>query len=217
MSRNLRVRQIPNSEELKRFDVTQKGMRDVVRQPLYDTQVYPAVGATSISFFQQGIAGRTADQTNMVGNGQLTDPNEFLVETISLRFYPNSTILNFNTGAAFPDSYINDVQAFERGGNLMFKTLEKVRVQLAPMGAFPDSTRLVADAAVATTIADPYAASFQNASLGGQVFRVEPEVRLMPNQNFIVTLSWATPIALPSNKAAIVQCKLGGLLYRAVQ
>lgn len=228
MSRDLLTRQIPNSNELNRFNVTKAGERDVVRQPLYDRQVYLAAGQTQMSFFQTGIAGRTYNETNMTGSGALTSPNEFLVETIEFDIVPgilNVPLVQQDPAVPFvASSYIDDVAAFYNHGSVLFKTLEKARVQVAPIKRCPPANALVTESsqamAAATLAAGPQTAYFsqaQNARAGGMIYKVNPEVRLMPNEAFVVTLNWDAPIALPSGQNAFIFCYLGGLLYRAVQ
>ena len=50
----------------------------------------------------------------------------------------------------------------------------------------------------------------------GPVYQITP-VRLIPTQNFNVSLNWATAVALPSGVNGRIGVILGGFLYRLSQ
>jgi hypothetical protein len=127
--------------------VTNPGQSEVIRQRLYDYQLYPAAGAQQLSFFQasigQGITtaiGATVGSpksqwdTNMELGGQLSSGKSYLVESIEVLFLPGaSNVANTYTTAALNQfaavaalavtSAIADVQQFYQTGMLELNIL----------------------------------------------------------------------------------------------
>ncbi len=208
-------RQAPGSGALQKYSVNSANDMDVIWQPLYDFQTYALAGQTSLNFFQLpvGQGGKTLEDTNMESAGQLPSPQKFIVEAISIEFYPGNPVdmgAVDGTPANWQDTY--DVM---KSGWLDFVVGSKSRLQQAPIGAFPPAHRLGGGAAVtgATAVANTIS-GVDYASFAGQMFNIVP-VALPENQNFKVTLNWAA--ALPITVAARIGVKLHGNLYRSVQ
>lgn len=217
--------QIPSMTQLQTYSVNRSGEAEGVRQTLYDFQTYAAAGQTSLSFFQTpvGQSGKTYADTNMTSAGLLPNPQKFLIQSIEIFFFPG--VLNVQaekTALPLPPSqFINDVAAVNQSGWLELNIGSKNYLREAPLGVFPPKTHLLATGAIAESIGSGASGSSMNmissASFGGRPYFTEPPLLLEPTQNFIVTLNWASSVALPSNVAARIGVKLDGYLYRLSQ
>lgn len=210
--------QVPNLQKLQQFAVNRQGQYEVVRQTLYDRVTYPTAGATSFLFFQnpKGSGGRTAADTNIEVAGSLPQPKWFLVESIEIHLFPGVSI--GISGAALAESeFSNDVYSVLTGkGFLNFFIGSKTYVEEAPLIRFPPKTRLYAESAYATTVAASQL-SYDYAAACGRPYFIDPEVLLIPNQNFNVSLNFPTAIATPSGADAAIEVVLDGILYRQSQ
>jgi hypothetical protein len=153
--------------------------KDVIWNPIYDSNIYPSSGVTnaSFSFFvnPQGSAvtsvspgayyggtGKTVYDTNFQGtNGSFTIGNEFYVigsETDLIPGYPTTTT-TFSWGY-YPGSgptssnggmdFLNDVWVLSTIGFKQFKVAtDRAYIQDGPLGKFPSKTRLYVAAALA--------------------------------------------------------------------
>lgn len=208
-------RQAPLSADLERYSVNNANQKDVIWQPLYDYQSYAIAGQTSLNFFQNPIGqnGKTLEDTNMESSGQLPAPQMFIVEAISIDFFPGGSA-NLAGVDATAENW-DDVNTFMQSGWLDFRVGSKSRLQQAPLGSFPPPYRLGGSSAVtgAASVANTIT-GVDYASMAGQTFSIIP-VTLPANQNFTVSLNWAA--AVPLNAAARVGVKLHGNLYRSVQ
>lgn len=214
MSRN----QVPNLRTLQQFAVNRQGQYEVVRQTLYDRQVYPTAGLTQLLFFQnpKGTGGRTAADTNVEVAGSLPQPKWLLVESIEIHFFPGVAI--GQSGAALAESeFSNDVYDVLTGqAFLNFFIGSKTYVEEAPLIRFPPKTRLHGESAYATTVAASQL-SYDYAAACGRPYFIDPEVLLIPNQNFNVSINFPTAIATPSGADAAIEVILDGILYRQSQ
>lgn len=209
--------QVPNLEQLQKFAVNRQGQYEVVRQTQYDFQTYANAGQTSLQFFQvpKGQGGKTIADTNLEVAGSLPQPKWFLVESVEIHFFPGVDI--GISGAALAESeFSNDVYAVAKGGSLNFFIGSKTYVEEAPLIRFPPKTRLYAESAYATTVAASQL-SYDYAAACGRPYFVDPEVLLIPNQNFSVTLAWPSVVALPSGVDGRIGIVLDGILYRQSQ
>lgn len=214
----------PDLATLQQWAVNRPGQYEVVRQTQYDFQAYAAAGQTSLQFFQvpQGQGGKTIADTNLDVAGSLPQPKWFLVESIEIHFYPGVNPGTSVTTAAETE-FTNDVYALAKGGSLDFFIGSKTYVVEAPLIRFPPKTRLYVDAAHALQTKQAVAAdaelqvSTDYGAACGRPYFVDPEVLLIPNQNFKVTLAWPTVVALPSGADARIGVILDGILYRQSQ
>ncbi len=220
--------QNPTVSQLKQYAVNRQGEFEVTRQTLYDFQAYASAGQTQLTFFQLpiGQSGKTRDDTNMESAGQLPAPKNFLVESIEIYLFPADNIVTVNNAAdTVVDvvNFANDVQAVQESGNLDFFIGSKSYLGEAPLGRFPPKTCLKTEFAFAAVVNQTAAAdevdqiSADYAVFAGRPYFVDPNITLVPTQNFNVTLNWATAVALPSGSNARVGVVLDGLLYRLAQ
>lgn len=209
---------VPDLTTLQKFAVNRQGEYEVVRQTLYDFQTYPTAGATSFQFFQipQGQGGKTIADTNIEVAGSLPQPKWFLVESIEIHFFPG--VLPALSGAALAESeFTNDVYTVLTGrASLDFFIGSKTYVVEAPLIRFPPKTRLYGESAYATTVAASQL-SYDYSAACGRPYFVDPEVLLIPNQNFKVTTAFPAALATPSGADARWGVILDGILYRQSQ
>ena len=206
-------------QRLNQASVNRPGEQEVVRQSLYDFQVYPVIGQTQLIFFQvpQGQAGKTKNDTNMETAGSLPAPKRFVIESVEIQFFPGGLPSVF--GAPTAAAQVNDVYTLSQSGFLDLFIGSKSYLTEAPLGRFPPSNRLAVNTAFAD--ASTAGANLQTrsgyASFAGPCYRVEPNIALVATQNFNVTLNWPTAVALPSAVAGRIGVVLKGLLYRNSQ
>ncbi len=210
--------QVPDLTKLQQFAVNRQGQYEVVRQTLYDRLTYPTAGATQFLFFQnpKGSGGRTAADTNVEVAGSLPQPKWFLVESIEIHLFPGVSISQ-TAGAAAASEFSNDIYAVLTGkGFLNFFIGSKTYVEEAPLIRFPPKTRLHGESALTTTVTTTQN-TYDYAAACGRPYFIDPEVLLIPNQNFNVSLNFPTAIATPSGQDAEVEVILDGILYRQSQ
>jgi hypothetical protein len=233
----------PTLADFQRYQVNRQGEAEVIRQSLYDYQVYATAGATILNFFQnpQGagktsssgaVAGsaKTIADTNLELAGQLPNPKGFLMESIEVDFYPGSVatadtftiqvISSFLAVAAqtfIPGAAANDVNAVYSGGELQFFIGSKPYLDEAPLKRFPPKAQFVVDAAMASNSATTGEVGTISVKAGGRPYFMQPPVSIMATQNFKVSLNWPVAIATPSGFNGRIGVILDGYLFRNSQ
>lgn len=221
--------------------VTNPGQSEIVRQRLYDFQIYPAAGISQLSFFQlavgQGITSalgatvgtpKTIADTNMEIGGTLPSGKSVLVESIEVLYLPGSvstantytpaTIGSFIAVAAATQwAYSNDVNIFYQSGVLELNVLSKNYLRETPLLSFPPKASLDFSGAVSTNSATTSQVTAQVAKSSGRPYYLEPRVTLQPAVNFEVVLRWPAAVANPSGFNARLGVYLDGYLMRASQ
>ena len=221
--------------------VTNPGQSEIVRQRLYDYQLYPAAGAQQLSFFQapigQGVttaigatvgAAKSQWDTNMELGGQLPSGKSFLIESIEVLFLPGASatantyttanLAQFNATAALAvTGAIQDVQQFYQTGMLEFNVLSKNYLRETPLLAFPPKAHLDLSAAVSSNSATTSLNAQTLAKGAGRPYYVEPRITLQPAVNFEVLLRWPALVPTISTNNARVGVILDGYQLRASQ
>jgi len=221
--------------------VTNPGQSEIVRQRLYDYQLYPAAGSQQLSFFQapigQGVttalgatvgAAKSQWDTNMELGGQLPSGKSYLVESIEVLFLPGGsatantyTTANLSQFAAVAalalTAAIQDVQQFYSSGMLELNILSKNYLRETPLLAFPPKAHLDLSAAVATNSATTSEVAQNLAKASGRPYYIEPRVTLQPAVNFEVLLRWPALVPTISTFNARVGVILDGYMLRASQ
>jgi hypothetical protein len=224
-------RGVPTMEQLLAwYSVNRKGW-EAVRQSEYDSNAYAAAGVNSLAFFQVpqgsgtgfGGAAKTPSDTSMVLSGQLPAQQEFVVESISVEFWPTTPTVAAQMpaayGAAAIAQIINDAYIFTRSGNLTFFIGSKNYVVEGPMNKFPSMTNFHLDAALsdATTAAASSQSRIAYGYSVGKPYMLSPlKILLISNQNFNVTLWWPEGAQAITNPARVF-VRLQGMLFRASQ
>ncbi len=208
----------PSLDALTGYDVNRAGQWEVIWQPTYEIQAYPALGAAQITFFQNtvGAGGLTQADTNMEAAGQFPNPKAFLVTGIQIWFEPGNVVAQ-NDPAAIQENW-NDVSDVMNGNAfLRFFVGSKDYLVDAPLSKFTTQFRLdgVANSAAATTTAaTDVGAVVDYATHCGRYYSITP-VKLPSNQNFNVSLNF--PALIPVAAAGRIGVILDGFQYRLSQ
>lgn len=208
----------PSIQALAKYRVTQPDRSEVIYQPLYDYQNYPAAGATSLIFFQipQGQGGKTLEDTNMKTAGTLPTHVTMQITGIEVVFFPGGNVSETGANVA---NISEDVYKIMKTGALVFSIGSKVYLEMAPIMAFPPEFRVASGAALAdtTTAAANRLTSIDYATHAGQVFEISP-FTLESTQNFKVELVWPSgAVATPSGNAGRIGVILTGFQFRRSQ
>ncbi len=221
--------------------VVNPSQSEVIRQRLYDYQLYATAGTTSLSFFQQPIgagittaAGAVAGSaksfhdTNMQLAGQLPSGMAYKIESIEVYFQPGS-VSTANTftaqgiglwiavSAVTQVAPLNDVNTIMNSGLLELNVLQKNYLRESPLKAFPLKAELDVSAAVASNSATTAQTTIGLAKATGRPYYLDLPITLKPALNFEVRLSWPGVVATPSGFNGRIGVILDGLLCRASQ
>jgi hypothetical protein len=231
---------IPNQADFAAGAVVNRGSSEVIRQRLYDWQLYPTAGVGQLSFFSlpqgQGVStalgavvgsAKTKWDTNMVAANTLPSGLAFVVETIEVVFFPGrsnaaNTYLPAQmsqfaaVAAAALLLQLDDVTTFYNSGLLEFNILAK-NYLTETVQAFPPKTHLVNRTGVATNSATTAEAAGVVGYLEGRPYIMDPIVTLQPAVNFSVNLVYPGVVATPSGFNGRVGVILDGYLQRAGQ
>jgi hypothetical protein len=235
------MERIPTAADFNSRRVTNPSQSEVVRQRLYDYQLYPTAGSTQFAFFQQPIgqgltsavggtvgAGKTQWDTNMELGGTLPSGKAFLIESIEVIFFPGSVStsntytpvkpLEFNaTAAATTGFQMADVNSFYQSGMLELNILSKNYLRETPLIAFPPKTAFNLDAAIATNSATTAVNIAENMRAAGRPYYIDPTIALQPAVNFEVLIRFPAAVATPSGFNARIGVILDGYFMRASQ
>ncbi len=232
-----------NLNTLSQYRVMQPGQPEIVRQRMYDYQLYPTAGQAQLAFFQLPIgqgassalgapvpSAKTYADTNMEIGGQLAKGKSFLAESIEVIFEPGAVAtagtftpakasLYAATIAADVMALVTDANTFRVSGWLEFYILSKTYLWEAPLGAFPPKTRFEIDAAVALagTAAAPVVQASSVGRAAGRAYYLDPPITLDSNTNFTIYLKWPGAVATPSGFNGRVGVVLDGVQYRLSQ
>jgi hypothetical protein len=237
----------PATSYLRRFAVNRPGQPEVIRQTLYDAELYPLAGQQQILLFQRQIGAgfttaigapvgtpKTLADTNMTLAGQLPALLNFVLQSIELRFEAGlSNVAQTWTPARWAEAqdpaslvaanaFLNaaeDFRQFAQSGWLVLRIGNKDYLTEAPLNRFPSKTRYDEFAAFAADgpIATPAVYRSQVQDIGGRPYFIDPPISLMSNQNFSVTLNFPAPLPTVSGFNGKVSCVLDGFTFRASQ
>jgi hypothetical protein len=212
---------------------------ETLTQSLYDSAIYPAAGSNQITFFQTAIGAgvgvisgvaKTPEDTNMQVGGTLPAMQAYIVSSIEVEVTP--AVSNGNPiwvvnelpavfGAQAIAQNINDIYKIRQTGYLLFNIGSKAYMTEGPLMKFPASNDFMLNAAVADIA--PNGAGTGNmqsriayGNAGGPPYLLSPNnLLLVANQNFSITLNWAT--LEPVTAAGRIFVRLMGQLLRASQ
>lgn len=232
---------MPTAADFTNSRVTNPGQSEIIKQSLYDFQIYPGAGSQQLSFFQAPVGqsftsalGATATtakslwDTNMALGGQLSSGAQFLVDSIEVIFYPGSVstantftvdTLTFFLGvaSAVPTAQIDDVSAFYQSGLLEFNVLAKNYLREAPLARFPPKSYITPYGAIATNSATTAEVGYAAAHCEGRPYYLEPRVLLQPAMAFEILLRWPGLVPMTSGFNARVGVVMDGYQMRASQ
>jgi hypothetical protein len=221
--------------------VTNPNQSEIYRQRLYDYQLYPTAGITTMTFFQaavgQGItsalggtvgSAKTTADTNMELSGTLPSGKAFLIDSIEVLFTPGSvntantyTPANLSVFAAVAAAAVagaaNDVNTFYQSGTLELNVLSKNYLRETPLVAFPPKAHFDIAGGIATNSATTSEVALSVTKAVGRPYFIDPRVSLQPAVNFEVKLLWPGVVATPSGFNGRVGVILDGYFMRASQ
>lgn len=233
------MERIPTAADFNSRRVTNPSQSEVVRQRLFDYQLYPTAGQTQFSFFQQPIGqgvtsaiggtigtGKTQWDTNMELGGTLPSGKAFLIESIEVVFLPGSVATAntftpakpniFNaTPALAVTSQFDDVNTFYQSGLLELNILSKNYLRETPLIAFPPKTSFNMDLAFSGSGTAEVGAG--NSRAAGRPYYVDPTIALQPAVNFEVLIRFPAAVATPSGFNGRIGVILDGYFMRASQ
>lgn len=232
---------MPSVAEFAQNRVTNPGQSEIVRNRLYDYQLYPTAGASQLAFFQQSVGqgittalgaavgtNKSLWDTNLEIAGTLPSGKSFLIESIEVLFLPGS-VATANTytpaaqslfaavAAAAVAVQLNDVNAFYQSGMLELNVLSKNYLRETPLLAFPPKAHLDLSGAISSNSATTSEVATVLGKASGRPYYVDPKITLQPAVNFEVLLRWPGLVATPSGFNARVGVILDGYFMRASQ
>lgn len=234
------MQDVPSQQDFDSRRVTNASSSEVVRQRLYDSQLYPFAGVAQLTFFSapagQGVttaqgavvgAQKTVWDTNLELPNTLPSGKAFMAESIEVLFLPGgvATALTYTPAAlslfaavAAPTlaGQLNDVNQFYQSGILELNVLSKNYLREHVL-AFPPKAHLDVSAAVANNSATTGEAAIAFAKASGRPYYLSPEITLQPAVNFEVLLRYPAAVALPSGFNGRVSVYLDGYVMRASQ
>lgn len=202
----------PGKEMMAKYGVNIPGKVEVIWQPLYDYQVYPAAGALNFTFFQTpiGQGGNTLSDTNMLASGQVPKGQTFVITAVQVELYPSGDdIADPADLDVFLRDYYNVVTANAR---LELTIGSKPYLRQGPLIKFPPAQKIQAQASVGTGNAADVGISFAQGV--GVPFEIVP-LTLTSNQNFDVAINFDAVQAI-ANEGKI-GVTLQGYLFRNAQ
>ncbi len=221
--------------------VTNPNQSEIYRQRLYDYQLFPAAGITTLTFFQaavgQGVTTalgatvgtpKTTADTNMELSGTLPSGKAYLVDSIEILYLPGSvstantyTPANMSVFAAVAAAAVvaaaNDVNTFYQSGTLEFNVLSKNYLRETPLMAFPPKCHLDTSVGLATNSATTSEVAVSVSKAVGRPYFIDPRISIQPAVNFEVRLLWPGVVAAPSGFNGRVGVILDGYFMRASQ
>lgn len=233
--------QVPTVADFTANRVTNPNQSEVIRQRLYDYQLYPTAGQTQFTFFSLPIGSgitsalgatvgtsKTFADTNMRLGGQLPNGQGYMVESIEVYIMPGASSTTntflpalqgeFNATASDPGlAPWEDVNRLRNAGWLEFNILSKNYLRETPLLAFPPKTDFNNDGAIATNAAATGLIYLGGLRAAGRPYYVEPMIALQAAMNFEVTINFPGAVATPSGNNARIGVILDGYMYRASQ
>lgn len=232
---------VPTATDFENRRVTNASQSEIVRQRLYDFQLYPAAGVAQLTFFSspagQGITtalGAVVGTAKTLWDSNLELPNtlpsgkQFMVESIECLFLPGSVATaNTYTPAALSlfaavaiatlAGQVTDVSTFYQSGMLEFNILSKNYLREVPLLSFPPKAHLDVSAALANNSATTSEVAIPFAKASGRPYYLSPEITLQPAVNFEVAIKYPAAVAMPSGFNGRVGIYLDGYVMRASQ
>jgi hypothetical protein len=231
----------PTAADFNARRVTNPSQSEVIRQRLYDFQLYPTAGVSQLTFFQNPIgtgittalgatvgSAKTVADTSQELAGTLPSGKAFLIESIEVVFFPGSVSTANTYTVAAPGQFsatastalllqASDVNTIYQAGVLELNILSKNYVRETPLLSFPPKANYNLDAAVATNSATTGEVASINMRAAGRPYFVEPSIALQPAVNFEVVIKFPGVVATPSGFNGRIGVILDGYTMRASQ
>jgi hypothetical protein len=210
---------------------------EIVNLPLFDSQLYPLAGtAGAITFFTTGIGQgktsqsgqtgtKTALDTNLNANGQLSAPNGFFATHLELDVLPGSVTTTDTWTIQSPVGFATDDTALVQAGAIDANAIlssglvtltvnSRIFVQDAPLYKFKPQNQIRLDSSVANVSATtPGEVIQQKLYVEGDCYPILPGLFLQYGVNFQVSVQWGAAVAVVNN--AKIMARLRGFLFRS--
>lgn len=201
---------------------------DVVWQPQYDLQLYPAAGQQQFTFFgtpigqgatsaPAGAGAKTLQDTNLTQAGSFAAGNQFLVVGVEFDYFPignpglfAAAATALNTG---PNS--NDVYVVGKAGVVTLTIQNRIYLQDGPLNKFPSQTNLGGYTGQAVTTAASFV-QVDYSSWQGLAYNIVP-VLIKETQAFSLTVQFAGLVPTISTTTGRIGARLLGKLIRNAQ
>jgi hypothetical protein len=220
------------------------GQKDVIWNPIYDSNIYPSSGVTSqaLAFFtnQQGAgtsyspgaymygAGKTNFDTNLQSPNAFTLGQEFYCIGSETDLFPGltTTATTSSSFSYYPGQGVTTTAAVEFLNDIWilsvigFKSLrigtDRFYIQDGPIMKFPPKSRLYVSAALALATGSTSVIAGLSAVYAERAGSpyIIVPIYFQTNQLFTLTLSFAGAIALYSAAACLIRERLNGYLVR---
>jgi len=206
---------------------------ETITQSLFDSAPYPTTGINQLTFYQLPVGSgvgvisgnaKTPEDTNMAAAGNMPAMQAYIITSLEIEVQPGVTTsfaaaaLPSFFGTAAIMSGINDVYKIRSTGYLNLQIGSKSYMQEGPLMKFPASNDFEVGGAMAnatTAAASQFSASVYGKAVGPSYVLTPNNLLLIPNQNFALTLNWAT--IEPVVSAARIFSRFMGQLMRAAQ
>ena len=231
----------PTAADFNARRVTNPSQSEVIRQRLYDFQLYPTAGVSQLTFFQNPIgtgittalgatvgSAKTVADTSQELAGTLPSGKAFLIESLEVVFFPGSSASANTYAVAAPGQFsatastalllqASDVNIIYQAGVLELNILSKNYVRETPLLSFPPKANYNLDAAIATNSATTGEVASINMRAAGRPYFVEPSIALQPAVNFEIVIKFPGVVATPSGFNGRIGVILDGYTMRASQ
>lgn len=204
--------------------------QDVIWNPQYDLQLYPAAGQGAFTFFGTpigqgttsapgGAGAKTIQDTNMVQGSSFPAGNQFLAVGIEFDYFPanNPGFLGAG-GAAVTGRNTNDLYTVGKAGIVTLTVQNRIYVQDGPLNKFPSQTNLVGLTALsdATTAGAGLFSQIEYASWGGLAYNIVP-ILIKETQAFSLAVAFAGLVPTISTQTGRIGARLLGKMIRNAQ
>lgn len=190
------------------------GGKDIITQPLYDTQKYDTTPPGTLTFFGTpkgqgttlfGTGTKNLSDTNMEAAASLPSPWTFEIHTIQVDVFQLA-----NTA-----TQITDVEGLLSSGNLELNIGSKWWLR-APIRHTPAGAGMTGVFGTAVGGVPLMAGAFVNGTADPRaVFILSRPITILEQESFNVVLGW--PNSFDVTAACMVRVYLGGELSRAIQ
>lgn len=233
--------QTPTAADFQAGRVTNPNQSEVIRQSLYDFQLYPLAGTAQLNFFSQpagqGVttalgavvgSAKTLWDTNLVIANTLPSGAAFMIESIEVLFYaglsaaastftPQNISLFAAAASAAVAAQVNDVNTLMQSGLLELNVLQKNYLRETPLHRFPPKTGIDHSSALASNSATVGEIALTNARAVGRPYYVDPVITLQPAVNFEIVVRWPAAVPVGSGFNGRIGIVLDGFTMRASQ
>jgi hypothetical protein len=182
---------------------------EVIQDVAYDTLLFTSASTTELIFFQNTLATKTRDITNMTQPGLLPNPESFLI--MCPRFYVKWDPTKF-TAATFAATVLPDLQLLTNTGIVTMQFGTK-KYGPYPLWMFSAGGGLAAT--ISANATPPVFTDY--AQVGGPLFSFMPYMMISPLQSFNVTLNWPAGTVTLGAGNPNLQFVLEGQRARAIQ